>query len=99
MLLTEHRADRIVLHNLSWQQFENLLPVLGDKRRARVAYLDGTLEIMTSLPEHEYFKTTISIVIEDAAEELALDYECYGSTTWRRQIKQAGLEPDNCFYF
>ena len=99
MLLTERRADRVVLHNLSWQQFENLLQSLGDKRSARVAYLDGTLEIMTPLPEHEYFKDTISDAIKDAAEELDLDYECYGSTTWRREIKRAGLEPDNCFYF
>lgn len=99
MLLTKRRADRVVLHHLSWQQFEELLQILGDQRSARVAYLDGTLEIMTPLPEHEYFKTTISIAIEDTAEELALNYECYGSTTWRREIKQAGLEPDNCFYF
>ncbi len=54
---------------------------------------------MTPLPEHEYFKESISIAIEDMAETLALNYESYGSTTWRRQAKQAGLEPDNCFYF
>jgi Uma2 family endonuclease len=30
---------------------------------------------------------------------LELNYECYGSTTWWRELKQAGLEPDNCFYF
>ncbi|MGB5972479.1 MAG: Uma2 family endonuclease [Nodosilinea sp.] len=23
----------------------------------------------------------------------------YGLTTWRRKAKQAGIEPDNCFYF
>lgn len=54
---------------------------------------------MSPLPEHEYFKQTISIAIEDMAETLDLDYESYDSTTWRRQAKQAGLEPDNCFYF
>ncbi len=25
--------------------------------------------------------------------------ESYGSTTWKREKNQAGLEPDNCFYF
>nr|WP_242028389.1 Uma2 family endonuclease [Pseudanabaena sp. FACHB-2040] len=54
---------------------------------------------MTPLPEHEYFKQTISIAIEDMAETLQLDYKSYGSTTWRKQAKQAGLEADNCFYF
>ena len=99
MSVTLNRADRVVLHNISWEQFENLLKDLGSHRAARIAYDQGTLEIMTTLPEHEYFKETISIAVQDIAEELNLDYESYGSTTWRREIKQVGLEPDNCFYF
>lgn len=95
----QNRADWVLLHGLSWQQFENLLRDLGDHRTARLAYCDGTLEIMTPLPEHEYFKQSISIAIEDIAETLEQKYESYGSTTWRRQVKQAGLEPDHCFYF
>ncbi|MEO0533333.1 MAG: Uma2 family endonuclease [Cyanobacteria bacterium P01_A01_bin.123] len=93
------RADRVVLHNISWQQFENLLNDLGEHRTARIAYDQGALEIMTPLPEHEYFKETIGDAIKDMAEVLNLDYESYGSTTWRREVRQAGLEPDNCFYF
>ncbi len=99
MPLTQRRADRVVLHNISWQQFENLLADLGESRAARVAYDDGTLEIMTPLPEHEYYKETISIAIQDIAEILDQDYESLGSTTWKREIKKAGVEPDNCFYF
>jgi Uma2 family endonuclease len=99
MAITLNRADRVLLYNISWQQFENLLKDLGDHRAARIAYDRGTLEIMTPLPEHEYFKETISIVVQDVAETLELNYESYGSTTWRREIKQAGLEPNNCFYF
>ncbi|NER97239.1 MAG: Uma2 family endonuclease [Symploca sp. SIO1B1] len=99
MLLTQRRADRVVLHNVSWQQFENLLADLGESRAARVAYDDGTLEIMTPLPEHEYYKETFGIVIQDIAETLEQDYESLGSTTWKRELKRAGVEPDNCFYF
>ncbi len=99
MLLTEHRADRVVLYNISWQKFENLLVDLGESRSARVAYDDGTLEIMTPLPEHEYYKEIIGDIIKDTAEVLELDYECYGSTTWKRELKKAGIESDNCFYF
>jgi Uma2 family endonuclease len=99
MAITLNRADRVLLYNISWQQFENLLKDLGDRRSARIAYDRGTLEIMTPLPEHEYFKETIGDAVKDIAETLELDYESYGSTTWRREIKQAGLEPDNCFYF
>jgi Uma2 family endonuclease len=98
-MLTTQRADRVVIPNLSWQQFENILANLGDQRSARIAYYDTELEIMTPLPKHEYFKTAISIMVEDAAALLEYDYECYGSSTWKRQIMQAGVEPDNCFYF
>lgn len=99
MPLTQRRADRVVLHNISWQQFENLLIDLGEHRAARVAYDDGTLEIMTPLPEHEYYKETLGDSIKDIAEVLERDYESLGSTTWKREIKKAGVESDNCFYF
>jgi Uma2 family endonuclease len=99
MPLTQRRADRVVLHNISWQQFENLLADLGESRAARVAYDDGTLEIMTPLPEHEYYKEVIGDSIKEIAEVLDQDYESLGSTTWKREIKKAEVEPDNCFYF
>lgn len=96
---TQLKADRVVLYNISWEQLDNLLKDLGNSRSARIAYAQGTLEIMTPLPEHEYFKERISDTIKDAAEMLDLDFECLGSSTWKREIKQAGVEPDNCFYF
>jgi Uma2 family endonuclease len=99
MVAVKNRADRVVLYNVSWEQYETFLEASGDRPSARMAYDNGTLEIMTPLPEHEYFKEAISDAVKDAAEELEIDYETYGSTTWRKQIKLAGAEPDNCFYF
>ena len=99
MIAVKNRADRVVLYHISWQQFENLLQDLGENRAARIAYDNGNLEIMTPLPEHEYYKKSFSIAIEDIALELDLKYESYGSTTWKQQSRMAGLEPDDCFYF
>lgn len=99
MMETKQRADRVLLHNITWQQFESLLECLGEQRSSRIAYDSGTLEIMTPLPEHEYYRDAIGDAIKDIADELDLDYESYGSTTWRREVELAGLEPDNCFYF
>jgi len=96
---TSKRADRVVLNNISWEQLESLLSLLGERPVSRISYDRGTLEIMTPLPEHEYYKQLISISIEDIAETLEQNYECYGSTTWKRKLKEAGVEPDNCFYF
>jgi Uma2 family endonuclease len=99
MKTTLERCDRIILHNISWEQFEKILEDLGQTRGSRVAYFEGMLEIMTPLPEHEYFKEAIGDAIKDIAEGIDRDFECYGSSTWKRKIKAAGLEPDNCFYF
>ncbi|MBW4505430.1 MAG: Uma2 family endonuclease [Scytonematopsis contorta HA4267-MV1] len=96
---TATRADRVILYNLDWEQFENILQNLGEQRGARVAYDNGTLEIMTPLPEHEFYKEVIGDFVKDIAEELEVNYESYGSTTWKRESKMAGVEADNCFYF
>jgi Uma2 family endonuclease len=89
----------LLLHDVSWAEFEAILEELGQHRSTRIAYQDGLLEIMAPLPEHEYFKETIGDALKDIAEELEQEYESYGSTTWRKPLKQAGLEADNCFYF
>ncbi|MEH2154837.1 Uma2 family endonuclease [Nostoc sp.] len=99
MTVAKNRADRVMLYDISWQQFENLLKDLGEHRSARLAYDRTTLEIITPLPEHEHYKEVISIAVQDIAEELAIDYESYGSTTWKQESRMAGLESDNCFYF
>ncbi len=99
MSVTINHLHSVVLHHITWQQFENILQDLGESRVARLSYDDGSLEIMTPLPEHEYYKKVISTAIEDIAEELDLEYASLGSTTWKQKGKMAGLEPDDCFYF
>lgn len=37
MTVAKNRADRVMLYDISWQQFENLLKDLGH-RAARLAY-------------------------------------------------------------
>lgn len=96
--LTIPSGNCILLRDISWDEFENILENLQQKPGHRIAYDAGFLEIMTPLPEHEYFKMAIGIAVEDLAETLEIPYECYGSTTWRSRLKQAGIEPDNCFY-
>ena len=85
-------------HNISWEEFENILAEMGDNRSSRVAYDRGTLEIIMPSQPHEYYKEIISFLIQELADELDLDCEPYGSTTWRRKAKEAGAEPDNSFY-
>ena len=92
-------GQSVLLKDISWQKFEAILLGLGQDRSSKIVYDRGTLLIMVPLPEHEYFKEAISDLIKDLADELGMDYESYGSTTWRRQRVLGGAEPDNCFYF
>ena len=99
VLLTIPVGQSILLENVSWQAFETLLVEIGEHRAARVAYDEGILEIMAPLPEHEYYKEAIGVLVQDLADVVDIDYETLGSTTWKRQDLLAGVEPDNCFYF
>ena len=87
-----------ILHDIDWQQFESILEDLGDKRRSRIAYLNGVLEIALPLPESEKIKVLIRDFVQVLMDEMGIDFEGFGSTTFKRVDKLAGLEPDDCFY-
>jgi methionyl-tRNA synthetase len=53
---------------------------------------------MTPLSEQEDFSDSFADAVKDLADELDMDYDCYGSTTWRRELEKARVEPDQCFY-
>lgn len=46
-------GQRLLLHDVSWAEFEAILEELGEHRGTRIAYNSGLLEIMAPLPEHE----------------------------------------------
>ncbi|QYO62282.1 Uma2 family endonuclease [Leptolyngbya sp. 7M] len=91
-------GQRMLLHDVSWQEFELILQELGEHRAARIAYEDGILEIMTPLPEHEDDKEIIGDLIKALLEELDVEFRSLGSTTYKNQAMLKGIEPDQCFY-
>ncbi|MDJ0846363.1 Uma2 family endonuclease [Crocosphaera sp.] len=91
-------GQRILLKDVSWDEFEQILEALGEHRASKIAYHYHTLEIMTPLPEHESNKETISDLIKILLEELDIEFYPLGSTTFKNKLMQQGIEPDNCFY-
>lgn len=89
--------QRVVLPSVTWQQYESLLATLGDYPGLRLIYLEGTLEIFMPSPEHEMIKKVIARLLERYAEEVDIPLHGYGSTTFRREAKARGLEPDECY--
>lgn len=55
--------QRVLLHNISWQTFKTMLVEMGSQRGSRLAYDEGTLEIMTSLMPHENSNRLIEVFV------------------------------------
>jgi Uma2 family endonuclease len=91
-------GQRIYLPDVSWEEFEQILVELGEKRVTRIAYCAGELEIRMPLPEHERLKVLISNLLVVLLEELDLPWESLGSTTFKNSQMKTGIEPDDCFY-
>ncbi|MEM7795022.1 MAG: Uma2 family endonuclease [Cyanobacteria bacterium P01_C01_bin.118] len=91
-------GSRITVPDISWHEFETILQDLGEHRSSRIAYSQNTLEIMVPLPDHERSKVLISDIVKILLRRQGRDLESLGSTTFRRELKAAGVEPDDCFY-
>ena len=89
---------RFVLSGVSWKTYEALLADHQDRSAPRFAYDRGLLEIMSPLPIHERRNWSLALLVTLVAEEMGVDAENLGSTTFRREDLEHGFEPDSCFY-
>jgi Uma2 family endonuclease len=91
-------GGKLYLEDVSWDEYEELLEELEGKRRVRISYDNGRMEILTLSPEHEAPSRLFGHFIQILTEELDLEYLSIGSTTLRRKSYLQGKEPDDCFY-
>lgn len=89
---------RVVLHDVSWQQYVAIGDILLDHPGLRMTYDRGTLEFMTTSPEHERLKKFLGRLLEVLVEEFGLELATAGNMTFRREDLERGLEPDDCFW-
>jgi Uma2 family endonuclease len=90
--------QRVVFHNITWQNYQQILAALGQSRSSRLIYDQGTLEITMPLEEHESATRLIELFIRILVEESGLRIKTMGSTTLNRDDLQRSAEPDNCYY-
>src|SRR5437763_9813736 len=97
---TERRAgeQRLLLHDISWDEYVALGEILKDRPALRMTYDRGNLEFMTTSSEHERLKKRLSRVLEALAEEFGREFETAGNMTFRREDLDRSLEPDDCFW-
>jgi Uma2 family endonuclease len=87
----------VVLRDVPWAQYDALCRARADSAGPRMAYLEGTLEIMSPSSRHEFYKKLIARLLEVYALERDVPLNGFGSTTYRKKAKQAGIEPDECY--
>lgn len=91
-------GQQLLLQDISWQEFEAILEDLGEHRNSRISYSSGVLEIMVPLPEHERHKEIIGEIVRILLDQLEIDFESLGSTTFKNDLMSQAVEPDTCFY-
>jgi Uma2 family endonuclease len=90
-------ADTVItFHNVTWEEYEELLEEVGEASGLRISYNDGTLNAMTLSHEHEKYTRFFEALITTIRLRLRLNILSFGSATMKR--KQKGNEPDACFY-
>lgn len=96
----EHLPAGAVLRfdNVPWEEYENLLADLGPGYAVRIFYDNGRMEVMAPATTHEKPKSVVHTLVTALRDELDIDVESLGSTTWRAELKAKGAEPDDCFY-
>jgi Uma2 family endonuclease len=94
---SEIHDQRVFLHHVTWQQYEQLLEMRGESSVPRIAYLEGLVELMSPSQDHEYIKKTLARLIEVWALERDVALTGVGSMTLKNRLRKRGVEADECY--
>jgi Uma2 family endonuclease len=100
---TRKHTSVFFLHGVPYKAYVRLA-LAPENRHLRMAYHDGTLEIVSpKLRKHEAPSDRLRIIITAVADRFGLPYDGTGSYTYRRSgggpYRGKGKEPDQSFYF
>lgn len=95
-IATAPGEQRMLLHGVSWKEYV-LLRDLLDGPGLRMTYRKGVLELMSPSSEHELWKKNIARFLELYAHRRGIELYGYGSTTFKKEAKERGAEPDECY--
>lgn len=91
--------QRVVLHHLTWNAYQQILNALNyHSRNLRLTYDSGILEMTMPLEEHERANRLIERLIFILVVEMGLKIKTMGSTTLNFPNLEKSAEPDSCYY-
>jgi len=95
---TEH-DNIVVLHDVSWEDYESLLRMRGEHSVPRISYLEGEVEITSPSRDHETIKSYIGHLLETWCVDRGIEINPVGSWTLKQKRKRGGAEADECYIF
>jgi Uma2 family endonuclease len=93
----EQGEQRVIFRGVTYKDYVLIGDVLGHRPGLHLTYLCGTLEIRTTSPFHEHLKKLIARLVELHALVRGVRILGFGSATYRREDRDRGLEPDECY--
>jgi len=88
----------VIFHNVTWEEYEELLAQVGEANGLRISFNDGTLKVMTLSDEHEKYADFVKRLVSALSLGLHINILFFGSATMRKPEKSKGNEPDASFY-
>jgi len=88
---------RFLLRQASWQDYVSLRDA-DENRNTRMTFDRGRLEFMSPTRIHERIRILIGYCLLVWFQERQIRFQSCGSMTCRREDRQRGFEPDNCYY-
>jgi Uma2 family endonuclease len=94
-----HEDHFVILHGVTWADYQRIMEIRGDRSAPRITYADGWLEIMSPSKDHESLKSLIGRLVEVYCLEAGVDFSTFGSWTLEDKEVKHGVEPDECYVF
>ena len=95
--LVDTADQRVLMDGISWDDYEALLRMRGDRSVPRIVYLDGALELMTTSEDHERIKSVLAALLQAYMLHIGMEFSSYGHWTLKRRAERSGIEADDCY--
>jgi len=99
-LLVDALGDqRIVIPDLSWEQYVAINDAVVEHPGLRMFYCEGRLTLLTESRRHGFNSRCLFLFVLALAEGLKIPCTVAASATFRRRKRRGGVEGDETFYF
>ncbi len=91
-------GEPAIFHDVSWEAYEQLSDELVDRSGVRVSFYEGTLEVMTTSTEHDFYEDLLQNLVRLLSLRLMFRFRSFGRATMKKSKAQTGKEPDGCYF-